>query len=195
MVQPALQPASLLQSQPGRFLTPDPIKLAGGLNHYQYVPNPTGWVDPLGLNNCPGSDGRKPREGDDPAALVVPYENIPVLPDAEPGVYLYRGVYKGHPAEGDAQKGRVVPGRVNGDVTPETHNRGGVSAESPYTSWTHSPSVARSWAREGGLVLRVRVGAPRPGDGWSWTMSEDIWGEREVLLKGVREGDIEVFRP
>lgn len=38
----------------GRFLTPDPIKLAGGLNNYQYVPNPTGWVDPLGLNNCPG---------------------------------------------------------------------------------------------------------------------------------------------
>uniref|UniRef100_UPI0035D4BCA4 RHS repeat-associated core domain-containing protein n=1 Tax=Pseudomonas chlororaphis TaxID=587753 RepID=UPI0035D4BCA4 len=37
----------------GRFLTPDPIKLAGGLNNYQYVPNPTGWVDPLGLNNCP----------------------------------------------------------------------------------------------------------------------------------------------
>ena len=39
----------------GRFLTPDPVKLAGGLNSYQYVPNPTGWVDPLGLsNNCPG---------------------------------------------------------------------------------------------------------------------------------------------
>ncbi|WP_245749905.1 RHS repeat-associated core domain-containing protein [Marinobacter zhejiangensis] len=33
----------------GRFLTPDPIGLAGGLNNYQYVPNPTGWVDPLGL--------------------------------------------------------------------------------------------------------------------------------------------------
>ncbi len=39
----------------GRYLTPDPIKLAGGLNNYQYVPNPTGWVDPLGLNGCPGA--------------------------------------------------------------------------------------------------------------------------------------------
>ena len=42
----------------GRYLTPDPIKLAGGLNSYQYVPNPTGWVDPLGLmsvkGECPG---------------------------------------------------------------------------------------------------------------------------------------------
>ncbi|WP_027922052.1 RHS repeat-associated core domain-containing protein [Pseudomonas sp. URMO17WK12:I12] len=38
----------------GRYLTPDPIKLAGGLNQYQYTLNPTGWVDPLGLSgNCP----------------------------------------------------------------------------------------------------------------------------------------------
>ena len=33
----------------GQFITQDPIGLAGGLNSYQYVPNPTGWVDPLGL--------------------------------------------------------------------------------------------------------------------------------------------------
>ena len=33
----------------GRFITVDPIGLAGGLNNYQYVKNPTGWVDPLGL--------------------------------------------------------------------------------------------------------------------------------------------------
>jgi RHS repeat-associated protein len=43
----------------GRYLTPDPVKLAGGLNAYRYTPNPTGWVDPLGLSgNCPG--GNKP---------------------------------------------------------------------------------------------------------------------------------------
>ena len=34
----------------GRFATQDPIGLAGGWNLYQYAPNPTGWVDPLGLD-------------------------------------------------------------------------------------------------------------------------------------------------
>lgn len=38
----------------GRFTTIDPIALAGGLNNYQYVPNPTGWIDPLGLACKPG---------------------------------------------------------------------------------------------------------------------------------------------
>ncbi|MBF6029386.1 RHS repeat protein [Pseudomonas sp. P115] len=42
----------------GRYLTPDPVKLAGGINAYQYATNPTGWIDPLGLScragNCPG---------------------------------------------------------------------------------------------------------------------------------------------
>lgn len=33
----------------GRFINQDPIGLLGGMNNYQYVPNPTGWVDPLGL--------------------------------------------------------------------------------------------------------------------------------------------------
>ncbi|MFV8987030.1 RHS repeat-associated core domain-containing protein [Serratia fonticola] len=37
-----------------RFIIPDPIGLAGGLNQTQYVPNPTGWVDPLGLTSVPG---------------------------------------------------------------------------------------------------------------------------------------------
>ena len=59
----------------GRYLTPDPIKLAGGLNSYQYVPNPTGWVDPLGLmsveGDCPGTESKSP-----------PIE--PVIPQASP---------------------------------------------------------------------------------------------------------------
>ena len=33
----------------GMFTTRDPIGLMGGLNIFAYAPNPTGWVDPLGL--------------------------------------------------------------------------------------------------------------------------------------------------
>lgn len=35
----------------GMFTTRDPIGLRGGDNVFQYAPNPTGWVDPLGLEN------------------------------------------------------------------------------------------------------------------------------------------------
>ncbi|MFC6203718.1 RHS repeat-associated core domain-containing protein [Psychrobacter urativorans] len=35
----------------GMFTTRDPIGLMGGNNVFQYAPNPTGWIDPLGLKN------------------------------------------------------------------------------------------------------------------------------------------------
>ncbi|MEW5755123.1 MAG: RHS repeat-associated core domain-containing protein [Pseudomonadota bacterium] len=34
----------------GQFIHQDPIGLLGGFNTYQYAPNPTGWIDPLGLS-------------------------------------------------------------------------------------------------------------------------------------------------
>ncbi|MCF6257673.1 MAG: DUF6531 domain-containing protein [Gammaproteobacteria bacterium] len=33
----------------GQFINQDPIGLLGGVNNYQYAPNPTGWIDPFGL--------------------------------------------------------------------------------------------------------------------------------------------------
>ena len=41
--------------QLGWFTIQDPISLAGGVNLYQYAPNPVQWVDPLGLTSCPMS--------------------------------------------------------------------------------------------------------------------------------------------
>nr|WP_071759620.1 RHS repeat-associated core domain-containing protein [Burkholderia ubonensis] len=35
----------------GRYVSKDPIGLAGGINVFQYAPNPTGWIDPLGLTS------------------------------------------------------------------------------------------------------------------------------------------------
>ncbi|WP_068639415.1 RHS repeat-associated core domain-containing protein [Thauera butanivorans] len=39
----------------GRFVSQDPIGLAGGINTYQYAPNPVTWIDPLGLNDYKGT--------------------------------------------------------------------------------------------------------------------------------------------
>jgi RHS repeat-associated protein len=36
----------------GRFVEPDPIGLAGGLNFYLHGPNPINWIDPFGLYQC-----------------------------------------------------------------------------------------------------------------------------------------------
>ncbi|EEC0296946.1 hypothetical protein YV76_004437 [Salmonella enterica subsp. enterica] len=44
----------------GRFTTTDPIGLRGGINLYQYAPNPLSWIDPLGLK-CSHS-AKNPKE-------------------------------------------------------------------------------------------------------------------------------------
>nr|WP_104051625.1 RHS repeat-associated core domain-containing protein [Salmonella enterica] len=48
----------------GRFVSQDPIGLAGGINLYQYAPNPLSWIDPLGFTTEYKSEspyhGRKP---------------------------------------------------------------------------------------------------------------------------------------
>ena len=94
----------------GRFISHDPIRLAGGFNLYQYAPNAIQWVDPLGLTCCK---------------------------------CLYRGVSAKHPAIEDAKKGIVKPGNPNGDVTEDQHNAGGRSGDSPFTSWSRDPEIAK----------------------------------------------------
>jgi RHS repeat-associated protein len=63
----------------GRYITVDPIGLAGGLNNYQYAKNPTGWVDPLGLSQkvgaCPCSNSHNEPpiiKGLDPQPIDAP---------------------------------------------------------------------------------------------------------------------------
>ncbi|SDQ97108.1 RHS repeat-associated core domain-containing protein [Pseudomonas grimontii] len=65
----------------GRYLTPDPVKLGGGINAYLYAPNPTGWVDPLGLSVCPGGDGCKPsHNAESPTKHAKANNGEPTLP-------------------------------------------------------------------------------------------------------------------
>lgn len=108
-----------------------------------------------------------------------------------PEEFLYRGVHAGHPAHAAAATGVVVPGNVHGKITPEQHNLGDFSADSPFTSWTHDVNVAIGFANSkgaGGLLLSLPAGASSPEDTWTWESSPDRWLEQEVLLRGVRIG-------
>ncbi|WAC70935.1 DUF4150 domain-containing protein [Roseateles sp. SL47] len=58
----------------GRYLTQDPIGLLGGFNSYQYAPDPTGWVDPLGLTK--GKGGCDPCCGKDPSAEARAWQGV-----------------------------------------------------------------------------------------------------------------------
>ncbi|MBJ2203822.1 RHS repeat-associated core domain-containing protein [Pseudomonas carnis] len=77
----------------GRYLTPDPVRLAGGINGYRYVPNPTGWVDQLGLSTCPGADGCTPHQRTETShGQAKVDEGAPSLPSSDKKrEYLFRG--------------------------------------------------------------------------------------------------------
>ncbi|MCU1762194.1 DUF6531 domain-containing protein [Pseudomonas sp. 14P_8.1_Bac3] len=81
------------QPDVGRYLTPDPSQLAGGVNQYRYTRSPTGWVDPLGLSECPGAGKCGTGAGvEDPAGKVKADEGAPPTPSPKPNKrYLYRG--------------------------------------------------------------------------------------------------------
>ncbi len=154
----------------GRFVSKDPIGLAGGINSFVYAPNPVQWIDPLGLTKgC--CDCKKS--------------------------YLYRGVHAKPPAIDQARNGIVEPALRSGGVSASEHNEGGVSDKSQFTSWSRNEEIARWHANKsgpGGALLRAPTGAPTKNDCWSWEMSDDVFGEDEVLLKGARSG-IEVITP
>ncbi|WP_157374734.1 RHS repeat-associated core domain-containing protein, partial [Burkholderia ubonensis] len=62
----------------GRFISKDPIGLQGGINVYQYAPNPVQWIDPLGLTNT------FPSNPDDMTKVLGVDPKIGTTPDGTP---------------------------------------------------------------------------------------------------------------
>ncbi|PMS28537.1 hypothetical protein C0Z19_02255 [Trinickia soli] len=65
----------------GRFISNDPIGLAGGANAYQYAPNPSSWLDPLGrAKRCGCPCGGEPH-GNQPSPRPTGYQSHHVIQD------------------------------------------------------------------------------------------------------------------
>ncbi|QIO10376.1 hypothetical protein G8D99_07885 [Acinetobacter lanii] len=58
----------------GRFISHDPIGLAGGDNNFQYAPNPIGWIDILGLSCEKASKIDWGRKGFSKGKLSIHYQ-------------------------------------------------------------------------------------------------------------------------
>ncbi|WP_422776208.1 RHS repeat-associated core domain-containing protein [Pseudomonas mediterranea] len=132
----------------GRYLTPDPSKLAGGLNGYRYTLNPTGWVDPLGLVDCPGKGGCRPAVGEqDPAAKVGVDDDTTTLPkinepkteeEAKRQVIEWNRKYRMHSVEkhGPEISDKALRQRsIDGSHPTKKGVRGPVSPSSQFKSW------------------------------------------------------------
>ncbi len=72
-----------------RYITADPIGLLGGTNAYQYAPNPTSWIDPLGLRSkktkvsCPICTGTPCRGKKNPARGAAGFQSSRAYPNKD----------------------------------------------------------------------------------------------------------------
>ncbi|MGQ3853880.1 RHS repeat-associated core domain-containing protein, partial [Pseudomonas capsici] len=145
----------------GRFLTPDPIKLAGGLNNYRYVPNPTGWVDPLGLDTCPGDKESNALSTQNTATKSAVDEGTPDVPS-------YETPYK--PLSGPQKEA----------LLEKVESRTATQDEVAHLDWDRRFSLRRRqgvrgfWSDE-----RARLKRGEPGTrNWSETQKEDILNKK-----------------
>jgi len=109
----------------GRFISQDPIGLAGGINLYQYAPNPLVWVDPLGLCKT-DAESKNPYGSYRPDRPLPRDKNGNPVPDTDlPHTQLgsksgRRGKYTQAREWGYDENGKLVPKR---DIDFTDHGR------------------------------------------------------------------------
>ncbi|MBI0275730.1 AHH domain-containing protein [Hafnia alvei] len=93
-----------------RYLSPDPIGLAGGVNAYAYVPSPLSWVDPLGLTSCKLAEAMEEAGISRPANSQAHH----IVPETAQSAGPARDILNKH--------GIDINGADNGVFLPNRHN-------------------------------------------------------------------------
>ncbi|MFL6606803.1 MAG: RHS repeat domain-containing protein, partial [Pseudomonas sp.] len=138
----------------GRYLTLDPSKLKGGLNGYRYTLNPTGWVDPLGLDDCPGGDGcKRPAVGEqDSTAKVGVDEGEPALPKPTAAELAEKEVRRL-----DREQGMHMVSKHSLEVSDRAWKRRAIDGTDPITGRTPSHRTGNPSSRFNSWELQLRA--------------------------------------
>jgi len=120
----------------GQYTQQDPIRLEGGSRPYAYVPDPQGWIDPLGLVGTIDSNGffAKSNEygrGSGSGRTTIPYQGSRsrdfTLANERAGFSSTPENYTWHHANFDPETGLGEMQLVRQDVHSATSHSGGVS--------------------------------------------------------------------
>ncbi|MFM0375635.1 RHS domain-containing protein [Paraburkholderia strydomiana] len=138
-------------SSTGRFTSKDPVGLLGGGNLYQYAPNPTGWVDPLGLKKkaqTPNKDccQKDPCAGKDPAAQARSWQGKDPYPgvDSYTNTVLKRGtvLYTLYPYAPPDKIATALPGNYFSDARTILKTGGSAREYNDMTQISHADNTA-----------------------------------------------------
>ncbi|VAW65177.1 hypothetical protein MNBD_GAMMA11-170, partial [hydrothermal vent metagenome] len=100
----------------GQFISQDPIGLRGGVNNYQYAPNPLGWIDPFGLCKDDTND-RSPPPGSYTPNRELPTDEYGVpIPDSN---FPHTQLGRSKPKYGSEPQAREWDYGLNGNLQPK----------------------------------------------------------------------------
>ncbi len=142
----------------GRFVNQDPIGLAGGVNLYQYAPNPTGWIDPWGLTALNGFDASgRPLSSSNYSVWTQVELPDDQLSASRSSHFRYANEQLNNSIRENPDFGKALGQDVVDHVAPGA--RGGFIGESPpKLSWHHNEQNPRILE----LVPRAQHQAPGP---------------------------------
>ncbi|WSZ48870.1 DUF6531 domain-containing protein [[Kitasatospora] papulosa] len=163
----------------GRYLSPDPLGLVPAPNAATYVDNPTRWVDPLGLAQCPH------RGGEHSHSVVLGVNQEPdnasnslaahLRANGDPGAHTYNGPdYAGVEESGPIWMTNVMAAVGDRGTTLSITLDGMPNSRGEYGNWNTPETIVDAFqtAARNGQPFGTAPGSwPSEGLGTAWEMS------------------------